>query len=137
VLRPRTLVYATLLAVLVAGFAVTLSGATWSHRRDPRPQCALPRAADGRIENVYNVKILNKDRNAHEFRITASGLPGVEVDYIGPTVWVAPGAVQSVPVRIRVPRGELQGAPTSSWSLEAWTTRNSRPPAGAFIAPTD
>jgi cytochrome c oxidase accessory protein FixG len=82
VLRPRTLVYATLLAVLVAGFAVTLSGRNVVGIDVIRDRNALYRERpDGRIENVYNVKILNKDRAAHEFRITASGLPGVEIDY--------------------------------------------------------
>jgi len=87
------MVYATLLAVLVAGFAVTLSGRNVVGIDVIRDRNALYRERpDGRIENVYNVKILNKDREAHEFRITASGLTGVEADYMGPTVWVAPGA---------------------------------------------
>ena len=70
VLRPRTFVYATLLAVLVAGFAVTLSGRNVVGIDVIRDRNALYRERpDGRIENVYNVKILNKDREAHEFRI--------------------------------------------------------------------
>jgi cytochrome c oxidase accessory protein FixG len=139
VLRPRTLVYATLLAVLVTGFAVTLSGRNVVGIDVIRDRNALYRERpDGRIENVYNVKILNKDRAAHEFRITASGLPGVEVDYIGPTVWVAPGAVQSVPVRIRVPRGELQGGSDVILSLEAVDDAKLTASGRArFIAPTD
>jgi len=139
VLRPRTLVYATLLAVLVAGFAVTLSGRNVVGIDVIRDRNALYRERpDGRIENVYNVKILNKDRAAHEFRIAASGLPGVEVDYLGPTVWVAPGAVQSVPVRIRVPRGELQGGADVILSLEAVDAPHLTASGKArFIAPTD
>ncbi len=139
VLRPRTLVYATLLAVLVAGFAVTLSGRNVVGIDVIRDRNALYRERpDGRIENVYNVKILNKDRDAHEFRITASGLPGVEVDYIGPTVWVAAGAVQSVPVRIRVPRGELQGGADLALTLEAIDAPELTATGQArFIAPTD
>ena len=100
------MVYATLLAVLVAGFAVTLTGRDVVGVDVIRDRNALFRErSDGRIENVYNVKILNKDREPHEFRILGTGLEGLEVDYLGPTVWVAPGAVQSVPVRVRVPRG--------------------------------
>jgi cytochrome c oxidase accessory protein FixG len=139
VLRPRTMVYATLLAVLVAGFAVTLSGRNVVAIDVIRDRNALYRERpDGRIENVYNVKILNKDRAAHEFRIAASGLPGVEVDYVGPTVWVAPGAVQSVPVRIRVPRGELQGGADVVLSLEAVDAPHLTASGKArFIAPTD
>jgi cytochrome c oxidase accessory protein FixG len=139
VLRPRTLVYATLLAVLVAGFAVTLSGRNVVAIDVIRDRNALYRERpDGRVENVYNVKLLNKDREAHEFRITASGLPGVEIDYMGPTVWVAPGAVQSVPVRIRVPRGSVQGGTDVILSLEA-TDDPALTASGKarFIAPSD
>jgi cytochrome c oxidase accessory protein FixG len=139
VLRPRTLVYATLLAVLVAGFAVTLSGRNVVGIDVIRDRNALYRERpDGRVENVYNVKVLNKDREAHEFRITASGLPGVEIDYMGPTVWVAPGAVQGVPVRIRVPRDSVQGGADVVLRLEA--TDNpalSATGRARFIAPAD
>jgi cytochrome c oxidase accessory protein FixG len=138
-LRPRTLVYATLLAVLVAGFAVTLSGRDVVGVDVIRDRNALFRErADGRIENVYNLKILNKDREAHEFRITGAGLDGLEVDYTGPTVRVAPGAVQSVPVRVRVPRGSVQGGADLMLSIEA-TDRPDLTASGKarFIAPTD
>jgi cytochrome c oxidase accessory protein FixG len=139
VVRPRTVVYATLLGLLLAGFAVTLSGRDVVGVDVIRDRNALFRERpDGRIENVYNVKILNKDREGHEFRITGSGLPGLEVDYAGPTVWVAPGTVQGVPVRIRVPVGELRGGADLEISIEA----AGRPDLAArgkarFIAPSD
>jgi len=139
VLRPRTIVYASLLALLVTGFAVTLSNRSVVAVDVIRDRNALFRErADGRIENVYNVKILNKDREAHEFRIAASGVPGLEVDYAGPTVWVAPGAVQGVPVRIRVPRGSLQGGADLVVGIEAVNRPDLKASGKArFIAPTD
>jgi cytochrome c oxidase accessory protein FixG len=139
VLRPRTIVYASLLALLVTGFAVTLSGRNVVGVDVIRDRNALFRERpDGRIENVYNVKVLNKDREAHEFRISATGVEGLEVEYAGSTVFVAPGAVQSVPVRIRVPRGAIQGGTDLVVSIEA----AGRPDLTAsgkarFIAPTD
>ena len=139
VIRPRTIVYASLLALLVTGFAVTLSGRNVVGVDVIRDRNALFRErADGRIENVYNVKLLNKDREAHEFRISASGIDGLEVDYSGPTVYVGPGAVQSVPVRIRVPRGSVQGGSDLVLSIEA-TGRPDLTASGKarFIAPTD
>jgi polyferredoxin len=93
---------------------------------------------DGRIENVYNVKILNKDREGHEFRITGAGLDGLEVDYAGPTVRVGPGAVQGVPVRIRVPRGSVQGGTDLVFTIEAVDRPELKASGKArFIAPTD
>jgi cytochrome c oxidase accessory protein FixG len=139
VLRPRTLVYATLLALLAAGFAVTLSNRNVVGVDVLRDRNALFRERpDGLIENVYNVKILNKDREAHEFRISGTGLPGLEVDYAGPTVWVAPGAVQGVPVRIRIPRGSLQGGADLEIAIEAVNRPDLKARGKArFIAPTD
>jgi len=139
VLRPRTLVYASLLGLLIAGFAVSLSNRSVVGIDVMRDRNALYRERpDGRIENVYNVKILNKDRDAHEFRIAGSGLEGLEVDYAGPTVWVGAGAVQSVPVRIRVPRDAVRGGADLVFSIAA-TDRPELAASGKarFIAPTD
>ncbi len=139
VLRPRTLVYATLLALLVAGFAISLSGRSVVGMDVIRDRNALFRERpDGRIENVYNVKILNKDGAPHEFRITGSGLPGLEVDYAGPTVWVGPGQVQGVPVRVRVARGRVQGGADVILAIEATDQPGLQATGMArFIAPTD
>ena len=139
VIRPRTIVYGSLITLLVAGFAVTLSGRDVVGVDVIRDRNALFRERpDGRIENVYNVKLLNKDHEAHEFRISASGIDGLEVDYAGPTVYVGPGAVQSVPVRIRVPRGAIQGGTDVVVGIEA-VGRPELTASGKarFIAPTD
>ena len=139
VVRPRTIIYATLLTVLVAGFAVMLSNRSIVGIDVIRDRNALYRErADGRVENVYNVKILNKDSKPHEFRISGSGLQGLEVDYAGPAVWVGPGQVQSVPVRIRVPRGSVRGGTDVVLTLEVIDRPELRADGKArFIAPTD
>jgi len=94
-------VYASLLALLVTGLRDAVEPQRVAVTSSRRNHCS--RAPGRAIENVYNVKILNKDREAHEFRITGSGLPGLEVDYADPPCG-SPGAVQGVPVRIRCPR---------------------------------
>jgi cytochrome c oxidase accessory protein FixG len=139
VLRPRTMVYATLLALLVTGFAVTLSNRDVVGVDVIRDRNALFRErADGRIENVYNVKILNKDREGHEFRITGSGIEGLEVDYVGPTVWVGPGAVQSVPLRVRIPGDALEGGADIVFGIEVVDRPDLTASGKArFFAPTD
>ena len=139
VLRPRTMVYATLLALLVTGFAVTLSNRDVVGVDVIRDRNALFRErADGRIENVYNVKILNKDREGHEFRITGSGIEGLEVDYAGPTVWVGPGAVHSVPLRVRIPGDALEGGADILFGIEVVDRPDLTASGKArFFAPTD
>ena len=138
VLRPRTIVYATLLLLLVGGFAYTLTHRNVVGVDIMRDRNALYRERpDGRVENVYNLKILNKDGAGHEFLISASGLPGLEIDYAGPTVRVGPGAVQSVPVRIRVPRDAASGGADILVEIRATDRPDLRATGKArFIAPT-
>jgi cytochrome c oxidase accessory protein FixG len=139
VLRPRTAMYATLLLVLLAGFVVSLSGRNVVAVEVMRDRNALFRERpDGWIENVYNVKIMNKDSEPHEFRITGSGLPGLEVDYAGPRVRVGAGQVESVPVRLRVERGAVSGGTDLVVAVEAADQASLRASGKArFIAPTD
>ena len=74
VVRPRTIVYGTLLALLIAGFAWTITHRNVVAVDVLRDRNALFRERpDGMIENVYNVKILNKDGAEHEFTITRRG----------------------------------------------------------------
>jgi len=139
VLRPRTIVYATLLALLVAGLAWSITHRNVVGVDIMRDRNALYRERpDDTIENVYNLKILNKDGDAHEFRITGSGLPGLVVDYAGPTVWVGPGAVQGVPVRVRIPEDSLEGGADIDLTIVA-TDRPELTASGKarFIAPSD
>ena len=139
VVRPRTIVYATLLTGLILGLAYTITHRNFVGVDVLRDRNALFRErSDGLIENVYNIKILNKDDSEHEFRITASGLPGLVVDYAGPTVWVGAGAVQGVPVRIRVPRDQVAGGADIEVAIEA-TDRPDLTARGKarFIAPTN
>jgi len=138
IMRPRTLIYATLLLGLCAGFTIAISN------RNPvgidviRDRNALFRELPGgEVENVYNVKVLNKDNEAHEFRITVDGLPDIEIDYAGETVWVGPGQVQSVPARVRVPRGDLSGGVDVTFAVQAADRPELRAEGQArFLAPT-
>ncbi len=139
VLRPRTLVYASLITVLLAGFAYSITHRNVVAIDVIRDRNALFRELPGGfIENVYNVKILNKDDAEHEFSITAAGLPGLQVDFGDDEVEVEPGGVQSVAVRLRVPRGELRGG-----SDIHFTIRTLDEPAleatgkARFLAPTN
>jgi hypothetical protein len=84
------------------------------------------------------VKILNKDAAAHEFVIAASGLPGLQVDYGMSTVAVGPGDVQSVPVRVRLPRAGLSGGADIQVPIETADDMALRAVGRArFLAPTN
>lgn len=57
--------------------------------------------AEGFIENIYNLRIVNKDQAEHTYRIEVSG--HAELEYQGPkTVTVAAGGVITVPIRVAI-----------------------------------
>ena len=139
VVRPRTVVYATLLALLTVGFGVAITHRNVVGVDVIRDRNALFRERpDGLIENVYNVKILNKDGVEHDFVISATGLPGLQLEYGTQPVHVGPGAVQSVPVRIRVPRAELRGGADIQLTIRTADQRALQASGKArFLAPTN
>lgn len=109
-LRPRVLIYGSLLALLATGFVVSL------FLREPigldvlRDRNALYRLLpDGDVENVYSLRILNKDDRAHRYVIEsdAGGLLQVDAE----PVEVSAGEVRAVPARVRVRADNIGSAP--------------------------
>src|SRR6185369_2269244 len=72
--RPRTVLYAVILGGLATAFGVGLARRTPVDVDVIRDRNALYRMLDdGRVENVYSVKILNKTEQAHRFAVTVHG----------------------------------------------------------------
>jgi cytochrome c oxidase accessory protein FixG len=138
-LRTRTAIYGIVLALLVSGFLVAVANRSIVGVDVIRDRNALFRErADGLIENVYNVKLINKDAEPHAFVITATGLPDLQVDYGKGSVAVGPGSVKSVPVRIRVPRAALRGGADIHVTVRTDDARALEASGKArFLAPTN
>ncbi len=64
---------------------------------------------DGRIENVFSVRIINKDQRGHEFRLSSLGLANATIDSDAPTQHVNAEDVKTVVVRVRIPAGQEHG----------------------------
>lgn len=103
VLRPRTLVYGGLLAVVSIAFVWALAA------REPlrvdilRDRSSLAREVeDGLIENVYRLQIMNMTENPRAFTLSLSGLRDAKINGVD-HVNVAPAATQSVTVQVLVP----------------------------------
>jgi cytochrome c oxidase accessory protein FixG len=110
VLRPRTIIYAVLLTALVLGFGYAVTHRDRVDIDVLRDRNALYRQLnDGRIENVYTVRIINKDTQSHEFAISVDDLPDAEIDSEHATYTVAAAEVKSVAVRVRVPAHAVVG----------------------------
>jgi cytochrome c oxidase accessory protein FixG len=105
VLRPRILVYAAVLAALTIGLATSLMLRTPLKVDVVRDRAALSRiVAGGRLENVYRLQVMNATEESQRYRITAEGLPGLEVAS-EPLVAIGPAESRWVPVRVQIPYG--------------------------------
>ena len=99
--RPRTMVYAGILLVIVS---VTVTALVL---RNPlkvdvlRDRASLAReAAPGIIENVYRVQLMNTDETPRRYTIRAEGLPGIKV--VGLEQPIALRAAEGRPVALRL-----------------------------------
>ena len=111
VLRPRMFVYGALLGALIVAFGVSLSLRTPVGLDVMRDRNALYRALpDGSVENVYMLRILNKDTAAHRYVLSASGLPGIEIESDAQEHEVGPGEVYSLAARVRAPADVARGS---------------------------
>ena len=108
VFRPRALVYAALLAGIVIAAALSLWARVPLKVDVIRDRAAISREVEGGlIENVYRLQIMNTAEAERRFEIRAEGLPGIQVASEA-RVGVDAAASRMVPVRVRVPPGEVQ-----------------------------
>jgi len=112
VLRPRLLIYAVILCGLSGLFAYRLAlreplGLDVLHDRNQ-----LYRETGGRIENVYNLKILNKRDRPQRYTLRATGMPGLELKLDVSEIEVPAGGVLNLPARLRVAEAALAARST-------------------------
>ena len=106
VLRPRVLIYTTVLVALCVGMLASLTMRTPLKVDIVRDRAALSRiVAGGKLENVYRLQIMNATEATQHYRITANGLQGLEV--VSEEQEVEIGAAESrwVSVRLHIPYG--------------------------------
>ncbi len=106
--RPRTLIYAGLLLALFAAFAWSIANRSAVEIDVIRDRNALYREVPGGfIENVYMLRVLNKQQSEQSFVISARELPEARIDFGAASLTLAAGEIRAVPARVRVPRGAL------------------------------
>ena len=111
VFRPRVLIYMAILLVVVAALFTSL-GLRKPFKVDVvRDRAALARiVSGGNIENVYRLQIMNAAETPMNFRLSASGLPGLTLVTNG-DVQVASTESLWVSVRLQLP---YEAAPAGS-----------------------
>jgi len=110
-LRPRVLIYATLLVVL-AGVFVTGIAMRTPLRLDilPDRNTLFREVQGGLVENVYTLKVMNMDQQPHTYTVDVTGLPGLVIETQPERIRVEPGQVRTVPATIRADPAQVQGS---------------------------
>mgnify|MGYP001168732949 CR=1 FL=1 len=110
VLRPRTLIYTVLLAVISGAFLYSLATRVPLRVDVVRDRVALSKETDeGLIENVYRLQLINKDGAPHRYTIEASGIPGLKVINAGHEIVAAPLTTVDVPVSLVADPVDIKG----------------------------
>ena len=113
IIRPRILIYLSVLLALTGSFAYLLGQRVALDLDVIRDRNQLYRETQGKIENVYTLKIINMDDQRHRYRITVSGIEAAELTVETPLVEVDAGVVMNVPVRVRVSEEAIGGRSTA------------------------
>lgn len=107
VVRPRILVYATLLTLLAGGFVYSVANRAPLIVDVIRDRNSIFREVrGGYIENVYSLKIVNKTDVSRTVTVSADGLPDVRLIVDSDDLDVPAGSVRRLPVRIQVPSAQ-------------------------------
>ncbi|MEM6935986.1 MAG: cytochrome c oxidase accessory protein CcoG [Pseudomonadota bacterium] len=100
VLRPRMIVYAVLLVVISVSLVTSVSTRTPLRMEVIRDRNALYRElADGRIENVYTLRVINMTEQSESYELVLSGNPQLTID--SPQITVPANQTAAFPLRIQ------------------------------------
>ncbi len=119
VLRPRVIVYGLLLLVLCIGWAWGVSHRSPLIAEVLRDRNALYRAAgDGRIENSYTLKIVNKDVTPQRYRISIAAPAGIVLSGGERSVDAAAEEVMTLPLTLSAP-DSVHGKQAVTFNVQA------------------
>ncbi len=110
VLRPRIVIYAVILSVLIASFAWAISHRVPLIVDVLRDRNALYRVTpEGDIENAYTLKIMNKDHVAHRYIVTIDAGLALAIGAGQDQIEAAAGQVVESPLTLRANPAAAQG----------------------------
>lgn len=121
IVRPRMIVYGVLLLLITVALFYSMATRLPLGLDIIRDRNALYReTTEGLIENIYTLKLINKDNAAHQFTLKAEGINGLILINKSPKVMILSGEVISLPVRIQVdPVNLIKVSSTIQFQLQA------------------
>ncbi len=113
ILRPRVIIYGLILLVFASALAYSLATRVPLQLDVIRDRNTLFRETnEGLIENVYTLKLVNMDEKAHEFKLTISGIDGLQMKMEQDKIIVEGGDVVDLPVRLQADEDALKDRST-------------------------
>lgn len=109
VLRVRVLIYGVLLLSLIAGWTWGVTHRSALIAEALRDRNALYRVSGGTIENVYTLKLVNKQETAQRYRISLLDASPVTLSNVSLEVDAPAGAVTTVPLTLQAPLHGVRG----------------------------
>lgn len=118
--RPRVLLYSAILLAIIVAAAWSLATRVPLKVDVIRDRSVLAREADdGRIENVFNLKIMNTTEEPQRYSVKVAGMEGIEV-VDQPIVDVASSENHEITIVVRVPpESGKKGANTIYFDVKA------------------
>lgn len=109
-IRPRLIGYATALLVMISLFSYTIATRALVELNVIKDRVPYRENIDGRIENVYLLRIINKDQHDHTFVLDATGIDGLRLES-KQSFDVAAGEIFSTPVSLSAEFEALESGP--------------------------
>jgi cytochrome c oxidase accessory protein FixG len=100
-IRPRLVWYAAVLVALLGVLTFTVVTRPLLGLDVSRDRTRVMTLADGRVSNLYGLKLLNKDKHPHTLKVELTGLDGELLLGANP-ITLAPGAIQDLSASVLV-----------------------------------
>ncbi len=124
ILRPRVFIYAGLIIAMLVALGWGIASRDAIALDILRDRSTLYRdSGDGNIENLYRLRIINKDQSAHVYKINIEGLEGAILEMDTPIPSVESGAIHDHVVRIKIDPTALNGERSTEFGIRL-TTEN-------------
>ncbi len=138
VIRPRTIVYGLLLTVLFGGFLYAVTHRNLAELDVLRERNAMYRETDaGLIENIYTLRVVNKDSEPHTFTLAIDGVPDAQLLMDRELIEVGASEVVTLTVRVDAPALEQGGPHPINFKLSSSERKDlSITTASRFFSPT-
>lgn len=141
ILRPRVLIYSTILSLLVVGLLTSLWFRTSFKVDIIRDRSVMARLVEGgMLENVYRLQIMNATEETQQYRLDVSGVDGLQIG-LGKTksnklIKVAPAEARWIVVHASVPDGSLKsGSHEIEFEIQSMNSSETLKEESKFLVP--